>query len=227
MSVRVLIATRSEGKLRELQALFGRAGLQPETLVGAGIVETAHEDALEGFDTFELNALAKARWFAQYSEGRVVFADDSGLEVDALGGAPGVRSKRWSGRRELTGSALDIANNAFLQKSLAIAAMKGSSSRTACYVCAAACVWADGELVVRAQSHGRLLSAARGRGGFGYDPYFLSDELGATFAEVSARAKSRVSHRGRAFRALLDALPPSVLPLMMLVPPVDPVGRSR
>jgi len=211
VNARVLIATRSEDKTRELRTLFREVGLQPETLVDVGIVECAHEETLEVFDTFELNALAKARWFAQLYDGRMVFADDSGLEVDALGGAPGVRSKRWSGRGDLTGAALDAANNAFLQQSLAIAAAEGRSSRSARYVCAAACVWADGELVVRAQSLGCLRSDARGDGGFGYDPYFVSDELGVTFAEVSACVKSRVSHRGRAFRALLNALPPSVL----------------
>ncbi len=227
VSMRVLIATRNDGKLRELRPVFAHVGLQPETLQEANIVESADEDALEVFDTFEANALSKARWFAKSSEGRVVFADDSGLEVDALGGAPGVCSKRWSGRGDLSGSALDDANNAFLQKSLEIAVAEGRSSRTARYVCAAACVWPTGELVVRAHSYGRLLNAARGDGGFGYDPYFYSDELEATFAEVSASTKARESHRGRAFRALLALLPSTVLLPQILLTPVDQSARAK
>lgn len=225
--MRVLIATRNDGKVRELRPVFAHVGLQLETLQEAHVVETPHEDTLEMFDTFEANALSKARWFAQLSADRVVFADDSGLEVDALGGAPGVCSKRWSGRSDLSGRALDEANNAFLQQSLESAVAAGRSSRTARYVCAAACVWPDGELVVRAQAHGRLLNAARGDGGFGYDPYFYSDELEATFAEVSATTKARESHRGRAFRALLGALPLNVLLPLKLGSPVDQSVRAR
>jgi XTP/dITP diphosphohydrolase len=196
----LLIATRSSGKLRELRALFGSAGIAVVDLVGAGLEESAEEDDLENADTFEENALGKARYFARRA-GRAVVADDSGLEVEALGGQPGVRSKRWSGRGDLTGVALDEANNVRL-----LGALRDVTDRRARYVCVAA--YADGreELTARGMSSGVILERPRGRGGFGYDPYFLSDELGRTFAEASVAEKERVSHRGRAFRALIAAL---------------------
>ncbi len=212
---RVVLATRSAGKVHELVPLLGAVGVQVITLADVGLLETPDEDALEVFDTFEANALSKARYFAQRT-GAIVLADDSGLAVDALGGRPGVHSKRWSGRTDLHGVALDAANNAFLQEALRMApvdmhgdaARAAPASRRARYVCAAACVWRDGEewreAVVRGETTGTLLTTARGSGGFGYDPYFLSDDLGATFAEVARDAKARVSHRGRAFAALLQ-----------------------
>ena len=197
----LLIATRSGGKLRELRELFRGAGIAVVDLTEAGIAESAEEDDLENADTFEENALAKARYFAQRAQ-RAVIADDSGLEVDALGGRPGVRSKRWSGRPDLSGAALDEANNARL-----LDALRGTANRRARYVCVAAFVDGDVEVTRRGTSSGVVLDDPRGRGGFGYDPYFLSDELGQTFAEASVEEKERVSHRGRAFRALIAALP--------------------
>ena len=199
-----VLATRSVGKLAELLPLLERHGWRGETLSTLGISESPAEDGLELFDTFEANALAKARYFARLT-GRVVLADDSGLEVDALEGRPGVHSKRWSGS-PLSGEALDAANNAFLLEQLRAAGALTDGDRTARYVCAAACVWAEGERVVRGTTEGLLLTAPRGMGGFGYDPYFLSADLGRTFAEVDRSEKAAVSHRGRAFRALLDAL---------------------
>lgn len=166
----------------------------------AGLLETAAEDELEAFATFEENALAKARYFFRLS-GHPTVADDSGLAVDALGGRPGVLSKRWSGRAELTGRALDDENNRKL-----LCELRGESNRAAHYVCAAAFVDAGHELVRRGRVDGRIIDSPRGTGGFGYDPYFYSIELGRTFAEVSAAEKESVSHRGRAVRALLDAL---------------------
>ena len=174
---------------------------------------------LEAHDTFEANALAKAQWFHARSGGRVVFADDSGLAVDALHGAPGVHSKRWSGRTDLSGEALDAFNNEHLQTALTAAAAEGRTSRRARYVCAAACVWPGGSAVVRGETLGTLIPSARGSGGFGYDPYFESDDLGVTFAEASREAKSAVSHRGRAFRVLCERLAadPSFGAQMMVV----------
>ncbi len=201
-----LLATRNDGKLRELLPLFANASLSLMTLVTAGITESDDEHLLEAFDTFELNALAKARWFARLAPDHVVFADDSGLEVDALNGRPGVHSKRWSGRSDLHGASLDEANNAFLLTALARASSAGRAMRSARYVCAAACVWNGGELVVRGTCEGTLLSARRGDGGFGYDPYFLSHDLQATFAEAPIGEKQRVSHRARAFGQLLSML---------------------
>lgn len=195
-----LLATRSAGKLRELRAIFEGYGVAVIDLVEAGIPETATEDDLEAFATFEENALAKARYFHERS-GRPTFADDSGLAVRALGGAPGVHSKRWSGRPDLTGQALDDENNRLLLERL-----RDADDRGASYVCAAAYVDADRSLVCRGVVEGRILTETRGDGGFGYDPYFWSEELGQTYAEVDRSAKERVSHRGRAFRALLDEL---------------------
>ncbi|MEQ1690301.1 MAG: non-canonical purine NTP pyrophosphatase [Gemmatimonas sp.] len=200
------MATRSAGKLGELRVWFAAIGVAVESLDDAGIAVSSEEDALESGDTFEANALAKARWFHARSGGRVVVADDSGLEVDALDGAPGVRSKRWSGRTELAGAALDAANNAHVQRLMARAADEGRTTRRARFVCAAACVWERGECVVRGTTQGVMVSVARGDGGFGYDPYFLSDDLGVTFAEASRESKSTVSHRGRAFALLIEQL---------------------
>ena len=195
-----LLATRSGGKLRELRPLFAAQGVDVIDLVDAGVAVTADEDGLEVFDSFEENALAKARYFHARTN-RPTFADDSGLSVAALGGAPGVMSKRWSGRRDLAGQALDDENNRFLLERLS-----GVAHRGAHYVCAAAYVDAEHAVVCRGEVHGRMLDAARGVHGFGYDPYFYSDELERTFGEAPAYEKERVSHRGRAFRALFAGL---------------------
>lgn len=200
----VLLATRSAGKLRELRPLFAAAGIAVLDLRDIGAEPGQDEEAVEAFETFEANAVAKARYFHALT-GCPTVADDSGLEVDALGGAPGVRSKRWSGRTDLAGQALDDANNARL-----LAAVAGQDEVTARYVCAAA--WCDGAVVhvARGETSGMIVREARGSGGFGYDPFFLSDELGATFGESTIEAKERVSHRGRAFRALIAQLAVSV-----------------
>lgn len=195
-----LLATRSAGKLRELEPLFAQAGIHVMTLDRAGIGESADEAAIEAFSTFEENALAKARYFHDRS-GLSTFADDSGLEVLALGGDPGVRSKRWSGREDLTARDLDEANNAELLR-----ALRSVGDRRARYVCVAALVSSDGVLVRRGEVSGEILDEPRGSGGFGYDPLFLSTELGVTFGEASLADKERVSHRGRAFRELLRAM---------------------
>lgn len=128
-------------------------------------------------------------------------ADDSGLAVDALGGAPGVRSKRWANRLELEGKALDEANNLRL-----LEALPDSANRRARYVCVAAFADAGTTIVARGETTGEITVAARGSAGFGYDPYFLSDDLGCTFGEAAPAEKSRVSHRGRAFRKLAEEL---------------------
>ena len=198
----ILVATRSAGKLRELRPMLAAAGLEAVDLTTAGIAESDEEATLEAFETFEENALAKARYFARRS-GLATVADDSGIEVVALGGRPGVHSKRFSGREDLRGQALDDANNARLQREL-----EPHADRRARYVCVAAFVGVDGtEIVRRGETEGVMLKAPRGSGGFGYDPWFQSNELGRTFAEAAVSEKERVSHRGRAFRALVDALP--------------------
>jgi XTP/dITP diphosphohydrolase len=196
----VLLATRSEGKLRELRPLFAAHAITVVDLRDAGIAESALEHALEAYPTFEENALAKARHFHALS-GRATVADDSGLVVPALDGRPGVLSKRWSGRVDLAGQDLDDENNRLLLRSL-----ENVHDRRAHYVCAAAYVDGERELVCRGEVHGRILQRARGDGGFGYDPYFLSTELDRTFGEISAGEKARVSHRARAFEALIQRL---------------------
>jgi XTP/dITP diphosphohydrolase len=194
----VVLATRSTGKLRELTPLFTAAGFEVVTLDALGIAEDPAEEDVEAFETFEENARAKALWFAaRIAPTITVVAEDSGLEVMALGGAPGVRSKRWTGAA-LSGAALDADNNAALVRALADVA-----DRRARYVCVAICVRGGEEWSARGETAGAILAAPRGSGGFGYDPFFLSDELGVTFAEASRDEKARVSHRGRAVRALL------------------------
>jgi XTP/dITP diphosphohydrolase len=200
VSASILLATRSEGKLRELRPLFAAFGFAVTDLQSAGFPETRAEDDLEQFESFEENALAKARYFADLS-GMAVAADDSGLEVRALDGAPGVRSKRWSGRTDISGEALDAENNALLMRALGTSVERGAR-----YVCAAAFVDGERTIVRRGEVTGRITHEPRGSGGFGYDPYFESDELSRTFGEASRAEKEIVSHRGRAFRALIDTL---------------------
>ena len=195
-----MIATRSAGKLRELRALFAEYEREVVDLEEAGIRERPEEDVLEVHATFEENALGKARYFRGLSR-MPVFADDSGLVVPALGGDPGVLSKRWSGRPDLSGQALDDENNRLLLERL-----RGVPDRRAHYVCAAAFVGSGREIVSRAEVHGQIVDSPRGTGGFGYDPYFLPDELGRTFGEATREEKQAISHRARAFRALLAAL---------------------
>ena len=195
-----LVATRSAGKLRELRPLFASHGIEVIDLAEAGVPESSDEDSLESFATFEENALAKARYFFERT-GRPTFADDSGLEVTALDGAPGVLSKRWSGRTDLVGQALDDENNRLLLERL-----RGAHDRRARYVCAAAFVASGREIVCRGETSGRIVDVASGGQGFGYDPYFVSSELGRTFGDATREEKERVSHRGRAFRALLSRM---------------------
>jgi XTP/dITP diphosphohydrolase len=197
-----VLATRNHGKLRELEPLFAGAGIHVVTLDALRIAESPAEDALECFESFEENALAKARYFHRLT-GRPAFADDSGLSVTALGGAPGVRSKRWSGRSDLSGAALDRANCEKLRATLPAAA-----DPAAAFVCAAAYVDDTREVARLGTVAGQVIRDRRGAGGFGYDPYVYIPELGATFAEAVVSTKERVSHRGRAFRALLAELAP-------------------
>lgn len=193
-----VLATRSAGKLRELHALFGGAGIHVVDLHEAAVPPLDDEEGIEHFASFEENALAKARYFALKLPGRVVVADDSGLVVRALGGQPGVFSKRWSGRRELSGPALDAANNEKL-----VAALAGEQDRRAAFVCVAALSAPHRELVTRGEVAGVIAVSASGRQGFGYDPYFFVPALGMTLAEASVSEKESVSHRGRAFESLL------------------------
>ncbi len=203
---RLLVATRSRGKQNEFRALL--APLADEIVFpdDLGLAESAAEDALEVHDTFEANALAKAEYFASRG-GCAALADDSGLEVDALGGAPGVWSKRFAGS---TGPDHEVtaANNAELLRRLHGVAPEGRSAR---YRCVLAVAWppAAGRppVLVSGWTSGTILMAPEGTGGFGYDPLFRSDDLGIAFGLVTPEAKHAVSHRGRAVAALLARFP--------------------
>ena len=209
MSAQVLLlATRSAGKLRELREIFDEFGLEVTDLSSLGIPESLAEDQLERFETFEENALAKARYFFDISGGLPTFGDDSGMCVDVLGGEPGVHSKRWSGSEYLDREALDAANNAKLVARMAAArrSRKMGFTDNARYVCVAAFRDHLGEEMRHGEIEGRVLQNPRGSGGFGYDPYFEAPDLGGTFAESSIDNTARNSHRSRAFRSLLNAL---------------------
>jgi XTP/dITP diphosphohydrolase len=202
----LLLATRSTGKLRELGPMLRDAGFAPITLAELGIAPLAEEESVEAFETFVENSLAKARYYYERTRAlgasapSLVLADDSGLEVLALGGAPGVRSKRYSGS-PLEGQALDDANNAKLQD-----ALRDVTDRSARYVCVAAIKSASGEVHASGECAGRIAESPRGADGFGYDPYFYCDELRKTFGAASREEKERVSHRARAVAEALRML---------------------
>jgi XTP/dITP diphosphohydrolase len=192
----LLLASANQGKLRELRTILD--GL-PVELVGLAEVGPGEPPEVEETgDTFLANALLKGRAYAAWS-GLAAVADDSGLEVDALGGAPGVRSARYAGQ-----GAGDQAN---LDKLLAALAGVPAERRRARFRCAAVLVDpAVGEWRAEAAWEGRVLEAPRGSGGFGYDPVFLPDGWEQTSAEVDQATKDAASHRGKAFRALRPAI---------------------
>jgi len=205
----LLIATRSADKLAEIKAILGSSlNARLLTLQDVAIAPDPAEDAIEAYATFLENAVAKARYFARLS-GLRVLADDSGLAVFALGGAPGVRSRRFAidegmVDREARGNELDEANNDLLLQKLAA---KPDSVRTAHYVCAAAC--ADPTRLLGSSvgtCSGRITHERIGMGGFGYDPLFLIPELGVTFAQLTPAQKNTRSHRAIAMRALVPLL---------------------
>jgi XTP/dITP diphosphohydrolase len=192
----LLLASANQGKLRELRTILDGLPVELVGLAEAGL--GAPPEVEETGDTFLANALLKARAYAAWS-GLAAVADDSGLEVDALGGAPGVRSARYAGP-----GAGDQAN---LHKLLAALAGVPPERRTARFRCAAVLVDpAVGEWHAEAAWEGRVLEAPRGGGGFGYDPVFLPDGWEQTSAEVDQATKDAASHRGKAFRALRPAI---------------------
>jgi XTP/dITP diphosphohydrolase len=203
-----LLATRSAGKLVELHEIFAELELEVTDPKSLGIPESPAEEDLERFDTFEENALAKTRYFFEISGGLPTFGDDSGLCVDALGGEPGVFSKRWSRRLDLPPKELDASNNSKLVALMKDARSKSGSAfrNSARYVSVAAFKDSRGEETRRGEIEGRILEVPRGLRGFGYDPYFEAPDLGGTFAEATIETTARHSHRSRAFRALLSAL---------------------
>jgi XTP/dITP diphosphohydrolase len=196
----LLVATRSPGKMREIRRILADVpGLRVLDLDQAGVDPSPVEEGLEPFDTFEENAASKAGYFMERS-GLPTVADDSGLEVDALDGAPGVRSKRFAPVDGVVGRALDEANNAHL-----VALLDGVplEDRTARYVCVAVLAEPGRDpLVFRGDAPGIVIDELRGEGGFGYDPVMYEPDVDKTFAEMAAAEKDAHSHRGAAFRSL-------------------------
>lgn len=201
--MKLLVATRSAGKAREIRSLL--EGLPFEVFLPADrlLDRLPAEDELESGTTYAENAVLKARHFAERG-GLPTVADDSGIEVDVLGGAPGVHSARWAGAGA-TDADQDARNNAKLVAALHGVPEQKRTARYRCVVAYLASVDATPQ-IVEATCEGRIVLERRGTGGFGYDPYFFSPELGLTFGEASLAAKHRVSHRGRAFRALAEML---------------------
>ncbi|MBI2089409.1 MAG: XTP/dITP diphosphatase [Deltaproteobacteria bacterium] len=202
--VRLLVGTTNPGKLAEIQAHLGNL---PIHIVPLGHLATWPEVAEDG-RSFEENALKKARALADFS-GMPTLADDSGLEVDALGGAPGIHSARYSGE-----DANDARNN---EKLLQALAGLPQEKRTARFVCVLALCLPDSrqrrEWLFRGECEGWIAFAPKGGNGFGYDPLFFYPPFGKTFGEVDRETKGRVSHRGKALRRLVESLP-MLLPLL-------------
>lgn len=200
--MKLLVGTRSPGKTRELRELF--AGLPFElSFPSDRLLEPLPEEAdLERSMSYVENAVAKARYFAMRG-GLPTVAEDSGIEVEALGGTPGPRSARW-GSGAAVGD-VDAANNALLLEQLSGVP---EERRAALYRCVVAFLATPSSVpeIVEATCDGVILAQPRGSGGFGYDPLFYSPELHMSFAEAPPAAKHRVSHRGRAFRALIEVL---------------------
>jgi XTP/dITP diphosphohydrolase len=189
---RLYCATGNPGKLREFRMAAGHAPVDIELIPNFRELPPAVEDGA----TFEENAVKKALHYARGRAG-LLFADDSGLEVDALGGAPGVYSARYAGE-----NATDEANNRLLLDNL-----RGVSNRTARFVCVVALVEGGSVRgVYRAAVEGRVIDDARGARGFGYDPLFYYEPFGCTFGEAADDQKFAVSHRGQALRAMLADL---------------------
>jgi XTP/dITP diphosphohydrolase len=204
---RLLVATRSPDKAREIREILAAAGstVEARSLDEAHVHWSSEEERLERFDSFEANARSKAEYFARLT-GLPTVGEDSGLEVIALGGQPGVRSKRFSPQAgTLAGKELDAANNAELLRRLRGAE---EARRRACYVCVAVLLRSPHATPesFTGRCWGRILEEPQGSGGFGYDPLFLHEGLGRTFGEVTAEEKNPVSHRGETFRLLAQAL---------------------
>ena len=187
---KLIVASKNKGKIAEVKKILqGLYEIVPMEEIGITV------DIEETGDTFEENAKIKARYVFEQT-GMAALSDDSGLCVDALGGAPGVYSARYTGEH---GS--DADNNALLLKNL-----EGVKNRTARFVSAVALVSAKGEWVATGKVEGEILHAPQGENGFGYDPLFYCTEIGKPFGIASAEEKNAVSHRSRALHALVDLL---------------------
>lgn len=190
--MKVVLATRNQGKVREFSEALSRLGWEVVEMPDSSPPVT------EDGTTFEENARKKAKTMAEYLN-LPVLADDSGLEVDALKGRPGVYSARYAGEH-----ATDETNNIKLLRELSEVPV---GKRTARFVCALSFVQPDKpEVVVRGECEGVILNEFKGTGGFGYDPLFYIPAAGKTFGELSLQEKNRMSHRAQAIRALMEVL---------------------
>jgi XTP/dITP diphosphohydrolase len=202
---KILIATSNAGKLRDFAGAAARFGVEISGIPEFSSLPAVVEDGL----TFEANARKKAGAYSRYVPGEIVVADDSGLEIDALNGAPGVHSARYAAPdlqnkepHEADANTDDEANNARVLRELKEVSPEKRTGRFVCVLAAAR----DGETLAtfRGTAEGMILDAPRGTNGFGYDPLFYFPAIGKTFAELSAEEKSKYSHRGAAFHELLD-----------------------
>jgi XTP/dITP diphosphohydrolase len=199
------VASSNQGKLRDFRAAAAACSLQIKPLPKLAVIPAPEENG----QSFAANAALKAVYYSRFAAGEMVVADDSGLEVDALGGAPGVRSARFASDASFAGSfcvsdSIDTRNNLLLlERMVGVPAAR----RTARYRCALAAA-RDGQVLYTAEGlvEGMILKAPRGRGGFGYDPLFYLPELQRTMAEIDLETKNTLSHRGRAIAALLPML---------------------
>jgi XTP/dITP diphosphohydrolase len=200
---RLLVATRNRGKQREFAELLVHAEFElvfPDQL---GVAPSDDEGRLESHHSFRENAAAKAAWFASRS-GCLTVADDSGLEVDALGGAPGVRSRRFAGLQGAD-EVVAAANNAELLRQLIEVPDPQRRARFRCVLAVVDPLLPSPAVCFDGVTEGRILRHAVGRHGFGYDSVFFSNELGVSFGEASSTDKHDVSHRGRAVAHWLAA----------------------
>ncbi len=202
---KILIATSNPGKLRDFAATALRHGVEIAGIPGFSSLPAVVEDGL----TFEANARKKAEAYSRHVPGEIVVADDSGLEIDALNGAPGVRSARYAAPdlqnkepHEASANTDDEANNARVLRELRGVPADRRTGRFVCVLAAAL----DGKTLAtfRGSAEGVILDTPRGTNGFGYDPLFYFPRIKKTFAELSAEEKASYSHRGAAFRAFVD-----------------------
>ena len=197
---RILIATSNPGKLCDFAGAASSRGIEIASVPGFTSLPAVVEDGL----TFEANARKKAEHYSRYAPGEIVLADDSGLEVDALGGAPGVHSARYAADAPhlLENNTEDEANNARLIRELRNVPPEKRTGRFVCVIAAAR----DGQAlaVFRGEAEGIILYSPRGSNGFGYDPLFYFPRIQKTFAELTAEEKAGYSHRGAAFRKFLE-----------------------
>ena len=195
------VASSNAGKLRDFAAAAAVFGVEIAVLPGLKNIPAPAEDGA----TFNANARLKAAAYSRARPGLLVLADDSGLEVDALDGAPGVRSARYAEDAGLGSGAMDHRNNLYLLQQLR--AGRAEEPWTARYRCVLA-VARDGVTVQMTEGsvEGEIVAEPRGTGGFGYDPLFWLPELGKTMAEIDLETKQRLSHRGRALQALLERM---------------------